>query len=109
MTATGGGMLACHVCLAWSAGVCCTGPVRTFVHGCMQRHAHLYVPAACRSLLEPIRTSNPCVTYLEAACTDLDHEVRLTCDVLVCKLSQQEADLKSGKYWDVLVRGLVVK
>lgn len=25
-----------------------------------------------RSLLEPIRTSNPCVTYLEAECDSLD-------------------------------------
>ncbi|GIL85463.1 hypothetical protein Vretifemale_13975, partial [Volvox reticuliferus] len=30
-----------------------------------------------RSLLEPIRTSNPCVTYLEAECNSLDPEAKL--------------------------------
>ncbi|GIL69240.1 hypothetical protein Vretimale_12635 [Volvox reticuliferus] len=30
-----------------------------------------------RSLLEPIRTSNPCITYLEAECNSLDPEAKI--------------------------------
>lgn len=40
----------------------------------------------CRSLLEPIRTSNPFATYVEAACDslDVDKKVCAQLQLLLC-------------------------
>jgi hypothetical protein len=51
--------------------------------GCCDDRPDAAAPlCCCRSLLEPIRTSNPFATYVEAACDSLDHEKKVRTAVL---------------------------
>lgn len=47
----------------------------------------------CRSLLEPIRTSNPFATYVEAACDSLDHDKKVRTATLRVPSPQQPCSM----------------